>query len=355
MSIVIQKTNMFRRLNTKLCILVLVLIAALSGYPLVSSAQSVTAYDLIAAVNALRVSQGLEPYQIDPWLMDYAQEHSEYQASIQTGTHLHSDGTLPQEIGLQENVASVDEEVATADVVVNRIWVDWGHRNTMIGYSTGSIGAGAALSSNGQIYFTIDVRPGDDDAIVTPYPASSGTVIAETGTPIPVLPLETVIPSEDGSITHIVGYGQTLWSIAIAYGVTVDDIRRLNGIAGDSTVIYVGQKLLIRPAYAVTPTMSGETSDIPAETSTRSLKENPASTVTPSSFAAAVLSTTSITITPSPFLTSSPTNPAIVPSTVLSSNKVVVIVVLLFIAVLLPLVILSFRESGRRKIPREQK
>jgi uncharacterized protein YkwD len=67
----------------------------LLGLPQGTQAQGETPYDLIDAVNNLRALNGLEPYQIDPWLMAYAHEHSDYQASMKTSTHLHSDGKLP--------------------------------------------------------------------------------------------------------------------------------------------------------------------------------------------------------------------------------------------------------------------
>jgi len=243
---------MFGQIKMKLLILFLVLIAAWLSLPLVTLAQSETPYDLVNAVNTLRSLHGLEPYRIDPWLMAYAQEHSEYQAAIQSGTHLHSDGTLPQSIGLQENVAGGDDGVVTVAVVVYEIWVDWGHRHILIGYSTGDIGAGVALSDNGQVYYTVDIRPGEEVV----------TVPTTMGTSAPFIHLETSLPSENGSIIHIVSYGQSLWSIAQSYGVTVDDIRRLNAIADDSTIIHPGQKLLIRPAYTITPILSDETSSV---------------------------------------------------------------------------------------------
>jgi LysM repeat protein len=56
---------------------------------------------------------------------------------------------------------------------------------------------------------------------------------------------------ENGLIIHVVGYGQTLWSIAATYDVPIDEIRQLNGMAGDATIISVGQKLLIRKANGV--------------------------------------------------------------------------------------------------------
>jgi hypothetical protein len=51
--------------------------------------------------------------------------------------------------------------------------------------------------------------------------------------------------------------GQSLWGIAIAYGVRVDEIKRLNNLSGDD--IYPGNRLLIRqgvvlPALSLEPT-----------------------------------------------------------------------------------------------------
>jgi LysM repeat protein len=235
--------RMSEKKKTRSYIVFLTLVSALLVFPKGTFAGSETPYDLIDTVNSLRASYGLEPYQIDPCLMAYAQAHSEYQAEMQSSTHLHSDGTLPWEIGLQENVAGGDEGIVTVSIVVYEIWVDWGHRHVLTGYVSGEIGAGMALADNGQIYYTVDIRPAE----------GAPTVVPEQGTPVPFIPYATSTPDADGSINHMVRDGQTLWSIAISYGVTVNDLRRLNGIAGDSTTIYVGQKLLIRPASAITP------------------------------------------------------------------------------------------------------
>ncbi|MCK4314675.1 MAG: LysM peptidoglycan-binding domain-containing protein, partial [Anaerolineae bacterium] len=54
-----------------------------------------------------------------------------------------------------------------------------------------------------------------------------------------------------GSVIHVVGWGETLFSIARRYGVSVDAICAANGIA-DPTRIYAGQRLVI------------PTSDVPA-------------------------------------------------------------------------------------------
>jgi len=62
-------------------------IVSLFLYPGVVHAQTENAYDLIGTVNGLRASMGLEAYQIDSYLMSYAQQHAEYMASIQSASH----------------------------------------------------------------------------------------------------------------------------------------------------------------------------------------------------------------------------------------------------------------------------
>ena len=150
-------------------LLITVILLCLLVNPHLAAAQGEAGYDLVAAVNALRASYGLEPYTIDPWIMDYAQQHSQYQADTQTSTHTHSDGKNSLNVGLRENVAGGDFGYVTVAAVVYQIWVDWGHLNTMIGYASGEVGAGVAVGDNNTTYYTLNVRPGQV-VTSTPHP-----------------------------------------------------------------------------------------------------------------------------------------------------------------------------------------
>ena len=209
---------------------------------------------LIAEINGLRASYGLAPYSIDPSLMAMAQEHSEYQASIHRSTHEHSDGRGPMELGVVENVAGGTVGYVTAWDVVYNIWVDPGHLYTMTGYASGMMGVGVASDSE-TTYFTLELIPTGVRLASPPVPGS--TYIPVTQPPPPkATPLVTATPLSDGSIYHVVGYGQTLWSIATVYGVSVDQLRAWNNIAADDSTIYAGQRLLVRPAGPVTPALA---------------------------------------------------------------------------------------------------
>ena len=63
------------------------------------------------------------------------------------------------------------------------------------------------------------------------------------------IPTASAPPS--GAVTHIVEANDTLFRIAQRYGMSVDELRRLNGITGDA--IQLGQRLAVVPAPGVTP------------------------------------------------------------------------------------------------------
>ncbi len=75
----------------------------------------------------------------------------------------------------------------------------------------------------------------------------------------------------DGDVIHEVMYGQTLWSIAIQYNTTVEQIKRLNNLT-DNTVVQ-GWKLLVKkdptqpaPVTVSPPATEAATYQIPTPT-----------------------------------------------------------------------------------------
>ncbi|MBO9308898.1 MAG: LysM peptidoglycan-binding domain-containing protein [Chloroflexi bacterium] len=72
---------------------------------------------------------------------------------------------------------------------------------------------------------------------------SGGAVPAPRREAPPVTPQK---PQPDGSIIHVVQEGDTLSTIALAYGVTVAELRRLNNIPPEEYVIRIGQRLIVK-------------------------------------------------------------------------------------------------------------
>ncbi len=282
-------------------LLVFLLLLCLGGDYEKALAQSQSGYDLVAAVNALRAAYGLEPYTIDYWIMDYAQQHSQYQADTQTSTHEHSDGTNSLSQGLRENVAGGDTGYVTVDIVVNQIWVDWGHLNLMIGYESGQVGGGVADGTNGTTYYTLNVRVGNQlTTTLTP-----GASIAPTS---PFLPIITSTPLPSGEIWHLVLSGETLWGIAISYNTTMQSIRDLNGMLAEESTIYPGDLLLIKTGMDVSTA---------AESPTATVSPTPENTITP---------TTSPTPEPTAFV--SPTGVISEPGSTEPSSNIDILLIL---------------------------
>ncbi len=90
-------------------------------------------------------------------------------------------------------------------------------------------------------------------------PGLSTTTPANTPVPTapPFVPFVTAQGAQpDGSIVHSVKSQDTLASIAVAYGVTIDEIRELNPEIGQGRFLMIGQPILIKEASAQPTTVA---------------------------------------------------------------------------------------------------
>lgn len=236
----------------------LVLIFSSTFFVSPGSAQAGSASELINTVNSLRQSQGLAPYTVDSFLMGFAQSQSDYMASLGTWTHNRPDGSTAFDYGIKENVAMGTG--MSVSYCVYTVWSDYVHWNTMVGYATGTVGAGVTVK-DGNVYYTLNVLPGDSTYTEPGEEESSDEDLVE-----PVRWIQQIVtstPDEFGIITHTVQYGETLWTIAEAYGVPIDQILRNSGLALSTTQVFEGQELIIQTASEPTATPSPTATEIP--------------------------------------------------------------------------------------------
>jgi uncharacterized protein YkwD/LysM repeat protein len=264
-----------------------------------------TASELISAVNALRATYGLAPYQANSILMSIAQTHAEYLVSISTITHVNGQGRLPFQRALAAgylvagdlNLGGFFSENITAGIGQTaeeavEVWVgDDPHKNTMLSGVLQDIGAGVGVYGN-TYYYVLDCGL-----------STGGTPVAYTP-PAPLHPSTPTIvpntPNADGSLIHVVRGGDTLGSLSLAYNVPLADILKLNGLTIKS-MIYVGQKIIIRAAYTPTPTLPTSTPTI-----------HPTITPWPTSLPTSTATSIPATPTPSPGLAVSAAGDAVI-------------------------------------------
>ena len=222
----------------------------------------VSAYELILAMNTLRVSYGLPPLIEDPIINAVAQATAQTMAANNMSWHI---GDVRGRIAAAgyggggtvwatENFAvswnggmGIDEIMA--------VWADPDHMLPAVTPAYCNIGAGVA-TVNGKTYYILQA------AYVSGKECGSYTSVAgagvSTGSGL-IVPVQIATPDAEGKIFHVVQAGQSFWSIAVAYQITIQDLETWNNITRDIP-LQSGQRLFIpnkNTAGFATPTPRG--------------------------------------------------------------------------------------------------
>jgi LysM repeat protein len=211
-----------------------------------------SASELILAMNTLRVSNGLPPLVENPIIDAVAQSTAETMATNSMSWHIGNvRGRLAAAgyggggtVWATENFA-----VATGGMGIDEImaiWADPDHMRPAVTPAYCNVGAGVA-SYNGQTYYVLEAAyvAGKACGDISSVPAGSSQTDSGSGYVSQIIiPVKIATPDADGKIYHVVQAGQSLWSIAIAYQLTIHDLEVWNNISR-LTPLRTGQKLFI--------------------------------------------------------------------------------------------------------------
>ncbi|MEM5774817.1 MAG: LysM peptidoglycan-binding domain-containing protein [Anaerolineaceae bacterium] len=239
-------------------------------------AQTASCSQVIQAVNQLRSAYGLAAYETSSKWTSVAQTQSEYQASVGELTHLRADGTGPGDQSISSENIGGGTSISAEGLLYQ--WADYWHAFTMVGFSNGLVGCGVAQGQNGYYYYTLVVKntgtltglPPAGSSLDLSGPADSstgGTAGDASGIPVVTalpnqgssagstrLPNVTATPQADGSVSHTISSGETVWSISELYDIPVNELIALNYLDAESPIIFPGQTLKIKAGYTPTAT-----------------------------------------------------------------------------------------------------
>ncbi len=264
-------------------------------FPQSANAQSGTPAEVLAEINAYRAANGLEPLAENQYLNIAAQNHVNWM--METGDYGHTgeggstytDRALAagygegQDVRVTENWARGHQ--LTAYGVVHEMWKPSGiHNSQMLTTSYNEFGAGVGLDGDEMTVYVVVFGVLTESSLPESPAQPTATTAGPTSTPAPISQtIATATPNPDGSVLHVVQYGQALSAIADAYEIPLADLLAQNNLTEDS-VIQPDQELLIVPASSPTetptedPTEPKETvepTQKPSQTPTESVEPTP--------------------------------------------------------------------------------
>jgi len=215
-------------------------------------ASQVSAYDLILAMNTLRVSYGLPALIEDPIVNAVAQSTAATMAANNMSWHIgdvrgrlaaagYGNGSAvwaTENFAVSSGGKGIDEIMA--------YWADADHMRPAVTPAYCHVGAGVAQTSDGRIYYVLQAAyvAGQECG----SSSSSGGTLQPGSIPNPVsqliIPVKIATPDAEGKVFHEVKAGQSFWSIAIAYQITIHDLEVWNNLSRNIP-LRAGQRLFI--------------------------------------------------------------------------------------------------------------
>src|SRR5215216_6472717 len=232
-------------------------------------ARQVSAFDLILAMNTLRVSYGLPALIEDPIVNAVAQSTAAIMAANNMSWHI---GDVRGRIAAAgygnggtvwatENFAVSSVGMGIDEVMA--VWADPDHMRPAVNAAYCNVGAGVA-TANGKTYYILQAAYVSEHACGSSSPSSSAGGTPQVGIPLNpisqlIIPVKIATPDAEGKTYHLVQAGQSFWSIAIAYQITIHDLEVWNNLSRN-TPLRPGQSLFIPNKNTVgfaTPTPVG--------------------------------------------------------------------------------------------------
>jgi LysM repeat protein len=228
-----------------------------------------SAFDLILAMNTLRVSYGLPPLVEDPIVDAVAQSTAATMAANNMSWHIgdvrgrlagagYGNGGT---VWATENFAVSSKGMGIDEIMA--MWADADHMRPAVNAAYCNVGAGTAQTADGRIYYVLQAAYVAGRECGSSSPSSPGSTPQAGVVPNPIsqliIPVKIATPDADGRTYHEVRAGQSFWSIAIAYQITIHDLEVWNNLSR-TTPLKAGERLFIpnkNTAGFATPTPVG--------------------------------------------------------------------------------------------------
>jgi len=217
-----------------------------AAQPQAAPSAEVTAFDLIIAMNTLRVSYGLPALVEDPIINAVARSTAENMAANQMSWHIGNvSGRLAAAGYGGGSTVWATENFAVGNLSIDEIMVIWSddwHMIPAVNPAYCNIGAGVVRATNGRNYYVLQAAytaAKSCGEYRSPGGSTNDGWVSQW-----IVPVKIATPDADGEVYHVVETGQSFWAIAVAYQITINDLETWNNLSRDSK-LQIGQQLFI--------------------------------------------------------------------------------------------------------------